>query len=129
MRLLLDTNILIGLLDPHLPALDHNVRQAIAAPDTVLNASVASLWEMAIKVRLHKLLLGFELNDLPNLLQRMGVVPLVINERHVLTSVEPEPRTRDPFDRLLLAQCTVENFRLVTLDRVLKQHPMAWRPA
>src|SRR6266513_2925688 len=128
MRLLLDTNVLIGLLDSRLAGLDRNVRQAIAAPEAVLHASVASLWEMAIEVRLRKLLLGFELGQLPNLLHGMGIGLLVINERHVLTVVEPEPRTRDPFDRLLLAQCIVEDFRLLTLDLVLKQHPRAWLP-
>src|SRR5437588_4403599 len=115
MPLLLDTNVLIGLLDSSPETLDHNLREAIAAPEAMLYASVASLWEMAIKVRLRKLLLGFELGDLPDLLQHMDIVLLVINERHVLTVVQPEPRTRDPFDRLLLAQCIVESCRLVTI--------------
>jgi PIN domain nuclease of toxin-antitoxin system len=57
----------------------------------------------------------------------MGLVMLVINPEHVLATVEPEPATRDPFDRLLLGQCQVENMRLVTLDRALSSHPLAWR--
>lgn len=52
---------------------------------------------------------------------------IVINHRHVLTAPEPEPATRDPFDRLLLAQCSVENLRLVTLDRALGSHALTWR--
>jgi PIN domain nuclease of toxin-antitoxin system len=83
---------------------------------------------MAIKVRLRKLALGIDLTNVPDLLQSLRLGLLVINEQHVLAVVESEPGTRDPFDRLLLAQCMVENFRLVTLDRVLKDHPMAWRP-
>jgi PIN domain nuclease of toxin-antitoxin system len=116
------------MLDWGAGALDHNVQQAIGTPEAILHASVASLWEMAIKVRLGKLTLGFELDQLPDLLQRMDIVLLAINERHILTVAQPEPRTRDPFDPLLLAQCMVENFRLVTIDRVLKHHRMAWRP-
>jgi PIN domain nuclease of toxin-antitoxin system len=33
--------------------------------------------------------------------------------------------TSDPFDRLLLAQCQVENLKLVTVDRALLGHPLA----
>ncbi len=129
MPLLLDTHVLIALLDAQLDALDQeDMRQALAAPEAILHASVASLWEMAIKVRLRKLTLRTALANVPDLLQSMRLGLLVINERHVLAVVEPEPDTRDPFDRLLLAQCMVENFRLVTVDRVLKHHPMAWRP-
>lgn len=35
--------------------------------------------------------------------------------------------THDPFDRLLLAQCRVEGMRLVTRNRALAAHPLAWR--
>jgi PIN domain nuclease of toxin-antitoxin system len=127
MRLLLDTNVLIGLLDPQVAEIEHNIQEAIRAPEAMLHASVASLWEIAIKMRLRKLSPGFTLGELPDLLRRMHIMLLVINERHVLTAVEPEPNTREPFDRLLLAQCIVENFRLVTVDRVLRHHPLAWR--
>jgi PIN domain nuclease of toxin-antitoxin system len=54
---------------------------------------------------------------------------LVIEASYVLSAVDPEPTTRDPFDRLLLAQCAVENLHLVTIDRHLTAHPLAWRPA
>ena len=49
-----------------------------------------------------------------------GLVP-----HHVLAAVEPEALTRDPFDRILLAQCQVAGLRLVTIDRALVSHPMA----
>ena len=81
----------------------------------------------AIKTRLGKLTLGVEPRLLPKLMERMGLLLLAINSDHVLASVEPEPPTRDPFDRLLLGQCQVENLRLVTLDRALSSHPLTWR--
>jgi PIN domain nuclease of toxin-antitoxin system len=37
------------------------------------------------------------------------------------------PDTRDLFDRLLLAQCQVENMLLVATDRTLAARPLAWR--
>jgi PIN domain nuclease of toxin-antitoxin system len=50
---------------------------------------------------------------------------LSINAQHVLTLVDPEPPTRDPFDRLLLAQCEMEGLRLVTIDCALVSHRLA----
>ncbi len=50
---------------------------------------------------------------------------MAINEHHAIAEVLPEPATRDPFDRLLLAQCLVEGLRLVTVDRALVGHPLA----
>ena len=52
---------------------------------------------------------------------------LIIDANHVLTSVEPQPLTRDPFDRLLLAQCKVESMQLLTIDRALLAHPLAMK--
>jgi len=45
----------------------------------------------------------------------------------VITATYPEPESRDPFDRLLLAQCQVENLKLVTLDRDLLKHALVQR--
>ncbi len=98
-------------------------------PEVKASVSAASLWEIAIKVRLAKLSLGGNLADLPDLLNSLGVPVLPIDDRHALASVTPEPPTRDPFDRMLLAQCQVEGLRLVTVDRALVDHPLAWRPA
>ena len=43
----------------------------------------------------------------------------------MLSSVDPDPETKDPFDRMLLAQCAVENLALMTFDGALKGHPLA----
>lgn len=102
--------------------------QVVAAPDASLYVSVASLWEIAIKSRTGKLKLKPALPTLPSLLVNLGIELLTIEETHVLHSLDPEPETKDPFDRLLLAQCHVEAMRLVTRDQKLSQHPLAWRP-
>jgi PIN domain nuclease of toxin-antitoxin system len=129
MRLLLDTNVMIALARGALGNLDASISSALAGQDTVAYASVASLWEIAIKTRIGKLDVGLALADLPDYFKVWGLSLLVIDHRHVLTAVDPEPPTRDPFDRLLLAQCAVEDLRLMTLDRKLAGHPLAWRPA
>jgi PIN domain nuclease of toxin-antitoxin system len=126
-RLLLDTNILIALINEQLDRLADAMRGALTEPDAALHVSVASLWEIAIKVPLGRLDLRMPPKLLPDFAQRTGLHIIAIDHHHVLAVVEPAPATRDPFDRLLLAQCLVENLRLVTMDRVLADHPLAWR--
>jgi PIN domain nuclease of toxin-antitoxin system len=90
--------------------------------------SVASLWEIAKKQRIGKLQLAPSLQILPDLIDAMNMELLSITARHVLAAVESEPLTRDPFDRLLLAQCQIEDLRLITLDRsIVQSSPIHWR--
>jgi PIN domain nuclease of toxin-antitoxin system len=124
---LLDTNVFLTIIGERVDSLKRLMREALISSESAVHVSVASLWEIAIKVRLGKLALGMPLGLLPELTQRLGLELIAINHHHSLTAVEPEPATRDPFDRLLLAQCLIENLRLVTIDRVLVAHPLAWR--
>jgi PIN domain nuclease of toxin-antitoxin system len=129
MRLLLDTNILILLARNGLGEIDRRIGAALLAPENLSFASAASFWEIAIKTRIGKLESAVPLDALAGFFQAMGVNHLVIDHRHAVAAVEPEPTTRDPFDRLLLAQCKVEGMRLVTADRALNGHPLAWQAA
>lgn len=129
MRLLFDTNILIILARRELGRLSGDMAATVTSNENVAFASAASLWEIAIKMRLGKIKPGLPLDDLPDYLREIGLNLLVVNHRHAVRSVDPEPATRDPFDRLLLAQCAAEQLRLVTLDRVLGRHPLAWSEA
>jgi PIN domain nuclease of toxin-antitoxin system len=99
------------------------------SPDDLLFASAASLWEITIKVRLGKLDLDMQVEELPGYLEQVGFDLLPVTPPHAVYRALPEPPTRDPFDRLLLAQCAIENLRLVTLDRALVDHPLAYKPA
>jgi PIN domain nuclease of toxin-antitoxin system len=125
MRLLLDTHVLLDLIEDRLVGLPAAVESLLKGPDNEHHLSAASLWEIAIKSRLGKLKLTPRLGSLPELLDGLGIQIVAINEHHALATVEPEPATRDPFDRMLLAQCQVEGLRLVTVDRALASHPMA----
>jgi PIN domain nuclease of toxin-antitoxin system len=128
MRFLLDTSVLIVLARRELHKLDARIVTAVLAPENLSFASAASLWEIAIKTRLGKLDPELALDDLPDYFEAIGLNSLVINHRHAVKSLVPEPAIRDPFDRLLLAQCGVEDLRLVTIDRTLSVHPLSWQP-
>ncbi len=127
MELLLDTHILIAMVEENIGTLPRPMQSVLAAPESVLMASVASIWEIAIKTRLGKLRLGTAPGDFPDAMFILGIELTSIELAHVVAELETETLTRDPFDRLLLAQCQVEGMRLVTLDRALVGNPLAWR--
>ena len=116
MNLLLDTHSLLWFLneDPHL------VANAKALIEDSLNrkfVSMATCWEIAIKVGLKKLDLGEPVSTfLPRelLVNKFGL--LHIELVHAL-HVENLPRHhRDPFDRLLVAQSVIEKIAIVSSD-------------
>lgn len=129
MRLLLDSNIVIAATRCELPTLGAAINFAITAPSNELFVSAASLWEIAIKTRLGKLDPLLALSDFPEYFTQSKFYLLSVTPKHALADLTDAPATRDPFDRLLLAQCQVENMRLVTVDRSLTGHPLAWRAA
>jgi PIN domain nuclease of toxin-antitoxin system len=128
MRLLLDTHVLLALAGGRPEALGRAIEHVVESDEHAFYVSAASLWEIAIKWCLGKLPLAVPPARLPELLNDMGLTILAITAEHVLVAVEPEPRTRDPFDRLLLAVCQSESLRLVTVDRALAGHRLALRP-
>ncbi len=65
------------------------------------------------------------LGDIAGYFAAVGLSILPIQPDHAVAEAAPEPESRDPFDRLLLAQCQVENLRLGTVDRALLRHPLA----
>ena len=119
-RLLLDTHLVLALLEPA------TANEAWTCE--TLFASVGSLWEIAIKVRRGRLDLAVHPARLEERLDGFGCTLLPVTGKQVVAEVEPWPATNDPFDRLLLAVCSVEGLRLVTRDRHLVGHPLAWRP-
>ena len=129
MRLLLDSNIVLPVVREEHGKLGAQVNLLLNVASNDIFVSVASIWEIAIKARLGKLPLKSPLQQLPDVIAAYEYTLLSVDYHHAVTELIDQPATRDPFDRMLLAQCQVEGLRLVTTDRVLKGHPLAWRPA
>ncbi len=125
MRLLLDTHVLLTMMESRVETFVPGIQRLIKDTTAEHHVSVVSLWEIAIKWRLGKIQITPDLDALLELLDGMGVELIPIKAHHVLTAIDPEPATCDPFDRLLLAQCQIEDLRLVTIDRALVAHPLA----
>ena len=83
-----------------------------------VHLSVASLWEITIKVSLGKLKLAAGWYDtLTREMQVNSIHWLPIEPRHCLHLEHLLFHHRDPFDRMLIAQATIEDMALLTADR------------
>ena len=124
--LLLDTKIVIAIVNGKTARLRDRLCGAINDPENELVVSVASLWEMVIKCCLGKLALTIPPGDIPAYLAGGAITLRAVDKDQVLARMIPEPDTRDPFDRLPLALCTVDTLKLVTTDAALCDHPLAY---
>jgi PIN domain nuclease of toxin-antitoxin system len=118
-NLLLDTHTLLWFLDgaPQLSAAAKTHLQNTANQKFV---SIASCWEIAIKVGSGKLTLGEPATTfLPRELKANNFQLLSIALPHC-TMVETFPyHHRDPFDRLIVAQALIEGMTIVSSDAIL----------
>lgn len=120
MKLLLDTNVVLwwqGDLDK----LSERVRVAVRVADEVY-VSAASAWEAEIKRSLGKLVFPQSFADILAF-NRFTELPVTL-EHAEATAALPHHH-RDPFDRMLIAQASVEGCTLVTTDRTLEVYGVA----
>ncbi len=122
MNLLLDTHVFLWFLDDN-PQLLPNAKALIEDPANRKLVSVATCWEIAIKVGLKKLDLGEPATTfLPREIAANHFDLLEIALAHA-TLVESLPlHHKDPFDRLLVAQAVIEKLPLVSADAIFGQY-------
>ena len=120
---LVDTHVLLWLLGAP-DQIPDPVREALADRSNALLVSSASALEIATKIRLGKLEAPGLVETLPARIAAIGASVLAISLDHALLAGSMSWRHRDPFDRLLLAQATVEDATLVTVDTAISQLPV-----
>jgi PIN domain nuclease of toxin-antitoxin system len=124
-RLLLDTHVLLWSLGS--PAqLRADARDAIEDGGNEVLVSAASAWEIAIKRALGRLEAP---DDLPSAMEAAAFVPLSITIPHALAAGALPPHHRDPFDRMLVAQATLEELTVVTRDPHFARYGVPTLPA
>lgn len=103
MRLLLDTHTLIWwAIRP--ARLSRRARSDLAAKNNDLLLSLASVWEMQIKLQLGKLRFDVPLAEILEKQQRLnGLALLPIEAAHIYALNDLPLHHNDPFDRLLIA--------------------------
>ena len=84
--------------------------------------SIASIWEVAIKIGLKKLIFDGKTSEVADLIEQNGFRILPISIAHTITYESMEFVHRDPFDRILVAQAIVENMAIITKDENIQKY-------
>jgi PIN domain nuclease of toxin-antitoxin system len=122
MKLLLDTHLLLWAAGQpeRLPA---KSRRLLNDPGNELLFSAASLWEVAIKRALGRHDFQVDAKLLRRGLLDNGYGELVIRSDHLVATESLPPIHKDPFDRILAAQASVEGIMLLTTDSLVARYP------
>ena len=122
MKLLLDTHVLLWLAEGS-HRLSSAARALVEDRDNRLVFSAASICELAVKRSLDRP----DFRTDPGLMRRelleAGYEDLPVTSAHAAAVASLPPIHRDPFDRLLIAQATVEGIPLLTADATILRYP------
>ena len=115
MRYLLDTHVVLWMLDEDNKFSEKAVR-ILRDPASKKYVSIASAWEVAIKVGTGKLHLDGEVSEFFKAIHQSDFGLLPIKTKHVKQLATLPLLHRDPFDRILIASAIAEGMGLITAD-------------
>jgi len=127
MRVLLDTHVLLWYLSSD-PKLSEKAKDIIADKSNNCYFSLASLWEIVIKLDLNKLRLPMPFEKFIDHLtsKDFQILPIQLADLKVLQGLPAYHR--DPFDRILIAQAIQENIPVISADQYFNAYaiPIIW---
>jgi PIN domain nuclease of toxin-antitoxin system len=124
MKLLLDTHVLIWWSSSS-DKLTAKVYDLITDTNNSLTLSIASVWEMQIKVQLGKLNLIAPLPELianQQQVNRIQILPIELN--HIYALKDLPDNHRDPFDRIIISQAMSEKIPVISKDEIFNIYPV-----
>ena len=121
MRILVDTQAFIWFVedDNQLP---EKIKIELEDIDNSIVISIASLWEMTIKLSLGKLNLGCLIEEMIDKVYQNGFEILPILPDHIIKLSKLDYFHRDPFDRIIISQGLSENMVIVSSDKVFDEY-------
>lgn len=124
MKILLDTHTFLWYIWGTDDLGEEN-RKLIENPSNAKILSIASLWEIAVKVNIGKLRISVPITTLvPSEIQIIS-----INLNHLEVYTQLPLFHRDPFDRLIIAQSISENLPILSVDNKFDRYAVTkiWR--
>jgi PIN domain nuclease of toxin-antitoxin system len=128
MKYLLDTHTFIWW-DDSPTKLSSVVLELLKDKENIIYLSLVSLWEIQIKLQIGKLKFDLSLAEKVSNQQRTNNIQLLpITKEHIFALDDLPLHHRDPFDRLLIAQATIEKVALLSKDSVFEDYdvPLIW---
>lgn len=122
MKLLLDTHAFLWFFIGD-TSLSPAARALIEDEASQKFFSIASLWEIAIKVSIGRMTLSAPFDEIfPDQLTNNGIDLLGITPSHTFALTTLAFHHRDPFDRLLIAQAMIDQMQIVSVDRAFDDY-------
>ena len=117
-KFLLDTHVLLWAIGKS-GELSAAIIDAIKNPINSVFVSAVSLWEIALKHSLGKLIVDFNIEDIPEYCKQMDFELIPLEPLLALNSLQlPQKNNhKDPFDRMLIYQCIKNDFTLASRDK------------
>jgi PIN domain nuclease of toxin-antitoxin system len=97
--------------------MDQSTRQAVAAPEIGVFVSTASVWKIAIAPAAGRPI--FPIEQFDDIARREGFDVLTVRPVHAILAASSQRHRADPFDRMPIAQSTIENLILVSGDSAI----------
>ncbi len=123
MKILIDTHTLLWFVSGD-TRMSLKSRNLIESRETESFISIASYWEISIKMSLGKLQLDMTLDTFIQRRLKEGFQSLPIGHNHITTLTTLPFHHRDPFDRLIISQAMVENMAICTNDGYFSRYPV-----
>ncbi len=123
MNVLLDTHTFIYWIEDNRSAFSDQTLSIITNKSNSIFLSLASIWEMQIKIQIGKLKLENKLsNVIDEQLQINDLRLLTISANHIYNLSQLPFHHKDPFDRLLISQAMTEGFSLLSKDAQITKY-------
>lgn len=124
MKCLLDTHALLWIVGGD-SRLGQKAKSAYLDEANSVFVSMATIWELAVKISLKKLEIAGELNGfVTEHVHGNGMELLPIQLAHCCQLQNLDFHHRDPFDRLIIAQAMVERLTIVSADKEFDAYPI-----
>jgi len=125
MKYLLDTHVVLWAAE-NSPLLSDKVKAVILDENAEKFVSIASAWEIAIKLGTQKLHLDGGLPEFFRMIDCNGFITLSVEREYLQLITQLPDFHKDPFDRLIVATAITENMTLVTVDENIQKYNILW---
>jgi PIN domain nuclease of toxin-antitoxin system len=120
---LLDTHTFLWFIDGDDSLSDRVIKQ-IKNVENQCYISIASIWEISIKMSLKKLEIAAGFNTISKFCDKNDIEVLPVTFEHILELNKLDLHHRDPFDRIIIAQGIAEELTVLSKDGNFKHYPV-----
>jgi len=123
MEYLLDTHAFLWFVNGSIE-ISQKARDIIQNPKNVMYLSIASFWEIAIKLNIGKLFIDMSFDELKKEADKniFQILPIQYEDIRLLTTLELYHK--DPFDRILISQAIQNNLTIISKDSNFDTYPV-----